>query len=208
MIIKANLASKPTRNDTLYFLGCLLLAITAVGFTAFNLSSLVTLQERSGGLRDHIAEQRRLRAETQSRAAELRNRIAAIKTEQFVNETEFLNNAIKRRVFSWTALFDQFESLFPNNVKMTSVIPSISGEDISIRMEVTGRDLKDIVELIKMLQQSRVFSNVVFRSERQEKDGSLQASISLQYRPEPGESSGEPASVKEDKAPQAGEKEL
>lgn len=209
MIIKSNLASRPTRNFTLYFIGCLLLAVTAVGFTVFNLTSLVSSQEKTSGLRDRIAEQKRQRTDAANQAAALRNRIAAIKTEAFVNETEFLNNAIKRRVFSWTALFDQFEALFPNNVKMTSVIPSISGEDISIRMDVTGRELKDIVALIKSLQSSPVFSDVVFRSERQEKDGSLQASITLQYKPEGViDDSGNPKDAADSKTAKSGEKEL
>lgn len=186
MIIKSNLATRPTRNYSLYFIGCLLLAAIAVGFTAFNLSALISAHSKSSQLRERIAEQQRLRAQAQEQAASLRNRIAGIKTPDFVSETEFLNNAIKRRVFSWTALFDQFEAIFPNNVKMTSVTPNISGEDIGIRMEVTGKDLKDVVDLIKVLQNTPAFSDVVFRSERRETDGSLQASISLKYKPDLG----------------------
>ena len=42
MIMKSNLASRPTRNYTLYFIGCLILAVTAATFTAYNFSSLVS----------------------------------------------------------------------------------------------------------------------------------------------------------------------
>ena len=211
MIIKSNLASRPTRNYSLYFIGCLILAVTAAIFTVYNFSSLMSSHSKSSKLRDRIVEQQRLRSDAQSQAVTLRNRIAAIKTPDFVSETEFLNNAIKRRVFSWTALFDQFEAIFPNNVKMTSVTPNISGKDIGIRMEITGKELKDVIELIKVLQNHPAFSDVVFKSEKQESDGALQASISLKYKPDLAmKPSGNkaPAQDKQVAAAAQGEKEL
>jgi hypothetical protein len=184
MIIKTNLATKPTHNHSLYVLGCVLLAAIAVVFTTYNLTNLISSFEKTAGLNAKIAEQQKARSQAQSDAAALRARIAAIKTPEFVSETEFLNTAIKRRVFSWTALFDQFEQVFPDNVRMVSVTPSIDGEEIGIKMDVTGRDLNAIVELINVLQSSPAFSHVMFKGEKQEKDGSLQASITLRYKPE------------------------
>lgn len=209
MIIKSNLASKPTRNYSLYFLGCLLLAIITVGFTTYNITSLISSIEKTGTLHDKIAEQQKLRSQAQRESASLRGRIAAIKTPEFVNETEFLNNAIKRRVFSWTTLFDQFEAIFPNNVRMTSVTPVIAGKDINIKMEVTAKELNNIVELIKVIQNEPVFSNVVLKSEKQEQDGSLQATISLEYKPElAGDSSGKQNAEAQEASNQSGEKKL
>src|SRR5262245_49256941 len=184
MIIKSNLASKPTRNFNLYFLGCILLTLFAAAFTFYNIRSLLSVFEENSALRQKIAAQDKVRADYEKEAAALRARIASIKTPQFVKETEFLNNAIKRRVFSWTLLFDSLEKVFPNNVRMLSVNPSITEDDIGISMEVVGKNLNDIVELIRQLQSSPAFSNIVFRSERQELDGSLRATISLKYRPE------------------------
>lgn len=208
MIIKLNLASRPTRNYTLYFLGCIFLIVTAVAFTVYNVTSLVSSLEKSTALGEKIAEQEKLRTEAQTQSSSLRNRIAAIKTPDFVSETEFLNNAIKRRVFSWTTLFDQFEAIFPNNVRMTSVTPTIQDEEINIRMEVTGKDLNDIIQLIKVLQAQPAFSNVVFKSEKREKEGGLSASISLLYRPELAAQSVTPPVPDQEAAAKTGEKQL
>lgn len=184
MIFRTNLASRPTRNYTLYFMGCLLVLVVAVGFTAYNLRSLLASLREARALNQQIQQQRQTRSEYQKQAADLRVKITAIKTPAFISETEFLNDAIQRRVFSWTGLFDLFERVFPNNVRMLSVTPGISGSEIGINMEVAGRSLNDIVELIKVLQGVPSFSDVVFRSEAQEKDGSIRASISLRYQPE------------------------
>ncbi len=43
----------------------------------------------------------------------LEGRISAIKTSGFVSETEFVNDAVTKRVFSWTTLFDQMENALP-----------------------------------------------------------------------------------------------
>jgi hypothetical protein len=95
-----------------------------------------------------------------------------------------MSNAIKRRTFSWTMLFDEFERIFPDNVKMVSVFPQIRDEKINVSMEVAGKALNDIVSLFTALQSSPAFSDVTLRGERQESDGSLHASISLTYLPE------------------------
>lgn len=184
MIIRNNLATNPVKNYSLYFLGCLVLLAGALLFTIFNARSLVSWQSESRRLQANIAEQEKKRTDLQDEASKLRLRITQIKTPQFINETEFMNNAIKRRTFSWTTLFDEFERIFPDNVKMVSVYPQINDEQINITMEVAGKSLNDIVQLISVLQSAPAFSEVVLKSERQQVDGLLHAAISLTYRPE------------------------
>ena len=184
MIIRNNLASNPVKNYSLYFLGCLVLMVAALLFTLFNARSLVSWQSEHSRLQANISEQQKKRGDLQNEASKLRLRITQIKTPQFISETEFMNNAIKRRTFSWTTLFDEFERIFPSNVKMVSVYPQIDDEQINIAMEVAGKSLNDIVGLISVLQKAPAFSEVVLKSERQQTDGFLHAAISLTYRPE------------------------
>ncbi|MCI0445565.1 PilN domain-containing protein [bacterium] len=184
MIIRNNLANNPVKNYSLYFLGCLVLLSAALLFTLFNARSLLSWQSESSRLQVNISEQQKKRADLQNEASKLRLRITQIKTPQFINETEFMNNAIKRRTFSWTTLFDEFERIFPDSVKMVSVFPQINDEQINITMEVAGKSLNDIVQLISVLQSSPAFSEVVLKSERQQNDGLLHAAISLTYLPE------------------------
>jgi hypothetical protein len=184
MIIRNNLATNPVKNYSLYFLGCLVLLAGALMFSLFNAKSLLSWQSESNRLQANISEQQKKRSDLQNEASRLKLRITQIKTPQFISETEFMNNAIKRRTFSWTTLFDEFERIFPDNVKMVSVYPQISDEQINVLMEVAGKSLNDIVELISVLQKAPAFSEVVLKTERQQTDGLLHAAISLTYRPE------------------------
>lgn len=187
MIIRSNLSSNPARNYSLYFIGCVLLFIGAIAFTVFNVTSLSRWFVESRQLQARMSEQQLKIADLQRQGTELEARIAKIKTPQFVLQTEFVNDAIKRRVFSWTTLFDQFEGVLPDNVKMVSVFPKFGDQQITITMEVAGKSLNDIVSLIQALWNSPAFSDVVLKGERQESDGLLHATISLRYLPERAE---------------------
>ena len=184
MIIKNNIASAPLVNYALYFLGCIILAAVTVTFVVWNGLSLAQWKKENDTLKSRIAQQRSQTAEWQRQSYDLQKKINAIKTPAFVSETEFFNQAIKRRVFSWTRLLDEFERLLPKNVRMISVSPSIQRESIGIKLEVSARSLNDIVELITAFQNSPNFSNVVFRSEQDQDDGQLGASVSLDYFPD------------------------
>ena len=184
MIIRNNLSSNPIKNYSLYFIGCVLLLASAVVFTAFNVANLSRSFVESGGLQGSMSEQQAKINDLQRQATVLESQIAKIKTPQFVSETQFVNDAIKRRVFSWSTLFDQFERVLPDSVKMVSVLPKFGDQMITITMEVAGKSLNDIVSLIQALWNSPAFSDVVLKGERQESDGLLHATISLQYLPD------------------------
>lgn len=184
MIIRNNLASKPTKNYSLFFIGCAFVAALALAFTAFNVLHLTSSYARSRDLERLIIEQQKKISDLKLLDGKLRTQIRELKTSEFVKKTEFINNAVEKRVFSWTKLFDQFEKVLPNNVKMVSVSPIIVEGGIRINMTVAGRGLDDIVNLITVLENHPAFTDVFFRSERQETDGLLYATISLQYLPD------------------------
>jgi cell division protein FtsB len=100
MIIRSNLASAPIKNYSLFLLGCVLLGIAVVGFTAWNLVSLSGSYSRTSELNNTIANQQKQLQDLESKASELQAKIGGIKTPEFVSETEFMNNATKRRTFS------------------------------------------------------------------------------------------------------------
>lgn len=184
MIIRNNLSSNPTKNYSIYLIGCIVLAIAAALFTVYNMISLSGWFAQSRTVGRLISDQEKQLSELKRDEQKLRSEIVAVKTPDFIKKADFINNAIKRRVFSWTKLFDQFERAFPENVKMVSVSPSIDQDTIRINMQVAGRNLDDIVRLITVLENSPAFADVTFRSEVSDPDGLLHATISLQYIPQ------------------------
>jgi cell division protein FtsB len=183
MIIRSNLASAPIKNYSLFLLGCVLLGIAVVAFTAWNLVSLSGSYSKTSELNNTIANQQVRLRELESKANELQTQIGNIKTPEFVSETEFMNNAIKRRTFSWTALFDHFEEVLPPTVKMISVFPSVTEENIAINLEMAGQSLTDMLELVRLLERDPAFANVVLKGERTDNDQQINFSVSLTYIP-------------------------
>jgi Tfp pilus assembly protein PilN len=183
MIIRSNLASVPIKNYSLFLLSCVLLGIAVVAFTAWNLMSLSGSYSKTSELNNTIANQQIRLRELESKANELQTQIGNIKTPEFVSETEFMNNAIKRRTFSWTALFDHFEEVLPPTVKMISVFPSVTEENIAINLEMAGQSLTDMLELVRLLERDPAFANVVLKGERTGNDEQINFSVSLTYIP-------------------------
>jgi Fimbrial assembly protein (PilN) len=185
MIIRSNLASSPIKNYSIYLIGCLLLGLAGILFTFFNVVSLTSSYSKNSVLKETIIKQNKQLAELQSRAQDLRTKIDRIKTPEFISETEFMNNAIKRRTFSWTTLFDHFEEVLPQTVKMVSVTPVVQDQSIAINMEMAGKSLADMLELVRTLERDPLFSDVVLKGEQQGDDEQVNFSISLNYRPAP-----------------------
>ena len=184
MIIRNNLATNPVVNFSIYFVACLFLAATAIAFTIFNVGSIANWYSQSEKLNSRIIEQQKRIADLQSRAREVQGRIDSIKTSKFSHETEFFNDAIQRRIFSWTRLFDQLEKAFPENVRMISIYPTIKGNRVNINMEVAGKTLRDNFQLVQILQNSPIFNDVVFKGERRDESGIIYSQISLEYLPD------------------------
>jgi cell division protein FtsB len=191
MIIRSNLSSSPIKNYSLFLIGCALLAVAVVVFTFLNLSGLKNAYAKNEQLKKTIAIQQTQLQKLQDKKMNLQRQIDAIKTPQFTSKTEFMNNAIKRRTFSWTALFDHFEEVLPPNVKMISITPVVSGQTISINMEMAGQTLPDMLTLVRTLERDAEFSDVTLKAEHSEKDNSLLVfSISLLYKPSNGPKGG------------------
>jgi Tfp pilus assembly protein PilN len=184
MIIRNNIASSPIKNYSLFLIGCFLLAITVILFTFFNLNALKNAYTKNGQLKKTIAAQQTELQNLEQKKKNLQHQIDIIKTPQFIAETEFMNNAIKRRTFSWTALFDHFEEMLPPNVKMISITPSVSEKNIAINMEMAGESLPDMLTLVRTLERDEQFSDVTLKAERHDTEGNLlYFTISLLYKP-------------------------
>ena len=183
MIIRSNLATSPIRNYSVFLLGCILLAVAVILFTFFNLTSLKNSYTKNERLKKTIAEQQTQLQNLQQKKSDLQRKIDGIKTPQFISETEFMNNAIKRRVFSWTALFDHFEEMLPPNVKMISITPMVSEQNIAINMEMAAQNLPDMLTLVRALERDAQFSDVTLKTEHSDSEANLlYFTISLQYK--------------------------
>jgi Tfp pilus assembly protein PilN len=183
MIIRTNLASSPIKNYSLFLFGCVLLGVAVALFTFFNLTNISDSYSKNLELKKTITTQQTQLVAMEEKAKELQDKINRIKTAKFVSETEFMNNAIKRRTFSWTSLFDHFEEVLPPTVKMISVIPIVEENNIAIKLEMAGKNLSDMLELVRTLERDAQFSDVTLKAERAGDEDLIYFSVSLNYNP-------------------------
>ena len=183
MIIRSNLASVPIKNYSLFLLASFVLAILVVGFTLWNLINLKNSYSQTAELKRNITNQQTLLRDLETKQKALQEKITRIKTPQFLAETDFMNNAIKRRTFSWTALFDHFEEMLPPTVRMVSISPLVTDTGIAINVEMSAQSLTDMLELVRVMERDPAFSQVVLKGENTGTDEQILFLVSLNYAP-------------------------
>ena len=183
MIIRSNLASVPIKNYSLFLLASFVLAILVVGFTLWNLINLKNSYSQTAELKRNITNQQTLLRDLETKQKALQEKITRIKTPQFLAETDFMNNAIKRRTFSWTALFDHFEEMLPPTVRMVSISPLVTDTGIAVNLEMSAQSLTDMLELVRVMERDPAFSQVVLKGENTGTDEQILFLVSLNYAP-------------------------
>jgi Tfp pilus assembly protein PilN len=88
---------------------------------------------------------------------------AAIDREQTArgNErTRFLVRLYRQKGFSWTGLFNELEAIVPGPIRITSIAPSEEDGQITVTMTLVGKDLRNVLEMVKQLESSSFFATV------------------------------------------------
>lgn len=104
----------------------------------------------------------RVEAEALGRhVADLESRLDRPEATAKLNEIGFINRLIMRKGLSWTRMFADLEDMVPENVQLLSVKPDIAQDgSIILNMNVRGRSVADMTQLLDALEQSPVFENV------------------------------------------------
>ena len=114
------------------------------------------------------------------RLADLERELNTPEATAKLSEVNFLNDIIARKTFSWTEVFSQLEILVPNDVHLMGLSPEISAAGpIVMRMNVRGRTVDSISELISALEQSPAFENVVVSTEQKTDSATRDVDVSL-----------------------------
>jgi Tfp pilus assembly protein PilN len=183
-LLEINLATRPFRNNTLYWVGfgsvaIILLVLTGLnGWVFFHSGTsvqqyeqeiLLKQQKRDGLSRD---EQR------------LGVKLTKLDFNGLRQQAEFANDAIRRRVFSWTELFNRLEEVVPPSVMLSAVRPEIQAEGISIVAEGMAKDQEGLLVFEEGLIRSAYFARIYPGSERREqRGGELHFSLKFDYLP-------------------------
>jgi hypothetical protein len=189
MRLEINLASQPYEDARQFWIRW----GTAVGVIGVLTLILLTLDVTGwvNARRDRkaIADKRALIAE--------RDQIR-IHAEEFLNrpenrttrdESQFLNQLIERKAFSWTRVLESLERVMPPRLHLVSITPRLDEDNqLALRMIVAGDSRDRAIELARRMEDSRRFTQTLILREAQIQSltgDTEQVEIAAIYIPEP-----------------------
>jgi type IV pilus assembly protein PilN len=108
------------------------------------------------------------------------------------DKSQFINELIARKAFSWTQVFSDLERIMPPRIHVLTIRPELNSDNqMEIRMTVAGESRERALDLVRRMEQSQRFREAQVRAESTQagKDPSdnVQFEISALYVPTPPE---------------------
>ena len=190
-MIRTNLSTRPFYNERIVHIWLLAFLIVVIVATAFNATRILQYSQSDTELSTQAARD-------ESRAAELRTAAARLRTTVDPRQIEFAslearqaNDLIDRRTFSWTELFNKFESTLPDDVRITSFRSKIDKGQIVLTITIIARGADDVSKFMDNMERTGSFTHVgATLEERMNEEGQLQASLETIYLPMVGHTAG------------------
>jgi Tfp pilus assembly protein PilN len=156
-----NFSRAPFENERLPRFAFMLAAALVLGVTLvhgfFLARSLVREQEALDMIVAELEQELEATDDAISRTeASLARQQTALANER----TEFLTRIYRHKGFSWTGLFNELEEITPAAVRITSIAPFEVDGEIAVTMNVVGRTLSNVLEMVKALEASSIFATV------------------------------------------------
>jgi Tfp pilus assembly protein PilN len=190
-MIRTNLSTRPFYNERIVrvwlvaFLGIVIVA------TAFNATRILRYSQSDSQLSTQAAQDESRAAELRTAALRLRMTVDPKQIEYASLEARQANDLIDRRTFSWTELFNYFESTLPDDVRITSFRSRVDKGQIVVTLAIVARGAEDVSKLMDNLERTRAFTEVgATLDERVNEQGQLQASLQMIYVPMVGHTAG------------------
>ena len=183
-MIRANLSTRPFYNERAVQIWLLVLALIVAAATVFNVARVIRYSQTDTELATQASRDEARAADLLAEAARLRGSVDLQQIELASTEARQANALIDRRTFSWTDLFNQFETTFPDNVRIAAVRPTLDESGgLVLTINVVARSVDDVDELIRNLEGTGSFSNLLSVEERFNADGMLDATLEGHYVP-------------------------
>jgi len=190
-MIKTNLATRPFYNERavrVWLFGALLLVLAA---TAFNVSRVLRYSRSDTQLATQASRDEARAADLRQQAARLRASVDPKQIDYASADAREANDLIERRTFSWTDLFNRFETTLPDEVRITAVRPKVEKEGFVLSIAVVARSVDDVNEFMENLEQTGAFRNLLSVEDRlDEQSGNLNSILQALYLPDVGHAAG------------------
>jgi Tfp pilus assembly protein PilN len=183
-MIRSNLATRPFYNERAVGLWLLIAAIVVAAATAVNVTRILRYSRSDTQLATAAARDESRAADLRQQAAQLRARVDPRQVEFASAEARQANDLIDRRTFSWTELFNRFETTLPDDVRITAVRPRLDRDKgIVLQINVVARDFEDVRQFVENLEKTGAFSELHVSEDHLNEQGLLDSSLDCTYVP-------------------------
>jgi Tfp pilus assembly protein PilN len=200
-VIRTNLSTRPFYNERSVQVILLVVAVVVVAFTTFNASRVLRYSRSDTRLQTQAARDEARAADLRQQATRLRATVNTKQIESASVDAHEANGLIDRRTFSWTDLFNRFETTLPDDVRITAVRPRVEEEGFALEIHVVARSIDDVNSFMEKLEESGAFKNTLVTDERFDEPSQaataaasgppqLNAAIQTTYLPEIGYAAG------------------
>jgi type IV pilus assembly protein PilN len=183
-VIRTNLSTRPFYNERAVHLWLLVAALAVAAATIFNVSRVIGYSRSDTELAMQASRDEARAADLRQQASRLRATVDPRQIEFASAEARQANDLIDRRTFSWTELFNRFESTLPDDVRIVAVRPKVDRRNGNIlTINVVGRTIEDVDKFMVNLEATGAFSQTLSKEERINDEGLLAASLETTYMP-------------------------
>jgi Tfp pilus assembly protein PilN len=190
-VIRTNLSTRPFYNERLVHLWLMAIAVLVVAAGAFNASRVLRYSRSDTRLATEASHDESRAADLRRQAARLRASIDPRQVEFASTDARQANDLIDRRTFSWTELFNRFETALPDEVRIAGVRPRLDRQHgIILTITVAARGVDEVGTFIENLEATGAFANVRPAEEHPDELGLLQSTLEVVYLPSAGKPAG------------------
>jgi type IV pilus assembly protein PilN len=191
MRLDINLASQPYEDARQFWMrwGTAVGAVAVLTLVLLALDTTGWINARRD--RTAIAEKRAMIVDRDQLRANAETILNLPQNRSTRDQSQFLNELIERKAFSWTRVLENLEKMMPPRVHLMSINPQLDEDNqLGLKMTVAGDSRDRAIELARRMEESRRFSQTNIISERSEPSNSTsgdteQFDIVAVYIPEP-----------------------
>ena len=184
-MLRTNLSTRPFYNERAVIVALTVAGLLVLAFTVMNVTRLVALTRGQASIGAAADQAERSARDLRQKAAAARGSVDQARLAAVAAAAHEVNALIDRRVFSWTELFNRFESTRPAGVRIAAVRPSVDQQGrLIMTIAVVARSVDDVDAFIEALEGTRAFGDLLSREERFNEEGLLEATLRGVYRPD------------------------
>jgi len=189
MRLDINLASQPYEDARQFWMrwGTAVGAVAALTLVLLALDVTGWMNARRD--RAAISEKRAMIADRDQLRANAERILNLPQNRSTRDQSQFLNELIERKAFSWTRVLENLEKVMPPRVHLMSINPQLDEDNqLGLKMTVAGDSRDRAIELARRMEESRRFAQTNIVSEHSQKTtggDTEQFDIVAIYVPEP-----------------------